>query len=322
MSQEKEHPIEYNLTKGLFGPIDPVVRDVHGKIADGLHRKEVDPNWPEVTRKDLDSDRKFWAFRLIRHKRRLLPRSEMSEAFENLAESIKLEVLQGKLPMQTNIVKQIVDDTGYSEAYIRGILPVRGKKESMFKTPYVERAKKEEVEEEPPEEAPPVPAEPSKGSPDFENRVMTTISKYAGTSVENLKAKVRMIHELNEEEAEGFVEKFKGLYPSIWESMYDSRDQQLKEETPATSQGIAPSEFPMETPAQVPEPPKSSVEDPLLSLCKAWYPEDIVMDVWDVAPSRNQKVPLLKAIVTVCWRRAIEESGREDVLTEAVAMIK
>lgn len=318
--EEKEHPVEYNLKKGLFGPIDPVVRDAHGKIADGLHRKEVDPNWPEVTRKDLDSDRKFWAFRLIRHKRRLLPRSEMSEAFENLAESIKLEVLQGKLPMQTNIVKQIVDDTGYSEAYIRGILPVRGKKESVFKTPYVDRAKKEEVEEELPEEAPPVPAEPSKGSPDFENRVMTTISKYAGTSIENLKAKVRMIHELNGEEAEGFVEKFKGLYPSIWESMYDSRDQPLREAVQEASPGIVTTEFPMETPAQVPEPSKSSAEDPLLSLCKVWYPEDIVVKVWDSAPSRNQKVPLLKAVFTVCWEKANEASL--NILEEAVERIK
>jgi len=45
---EEQHLKRLKLSANKVGQILPVIKDQHGKILDGVHRKQVDPNWKET----------------------------------------------------------------------------------------------------------------------------------------------------------------------------------------------------------------------------------------------------------------------------------
>jgi len=82
---------EYDLKKSekTVGQILPVIKDARGRIVDGLHRKDVDSNWREEIREEIDTDEKYWVTRAHLNYARRNPheaKREKIQIVDNLAE--------------------------------------------------------------------------------------------------------------------------------------------------------------------------------------------------------------------------------------------
>ena len=96
---------EYNLKKSEkeVGQLLPVIKDAKGRIVDGFHRKDTDPEWREEVRPEIETDEDYWKWRAhLNYTRRNAQeaRQEKIEIVNNLAEYYTKQGLKTKAPLE------------------------------------------------------------------------------------------------------------------------------------------------------------------------------------------------------------------------------
>jgi len=88
---------EYDLKKSkkTIGSLYPVLVDVAGKVIDGVHRQEADPNWRTEVHPEIDSKEKFLIARCVANwQRREVLEKEKKEWINGLARIYKKQGLR------------------------------------------------------------------------------------------------------------------------------------------------------------------------------------------------------------------------------------
>ena len=49
----KEHGRDLDKSNKVIGQLYPVLRDARGRVIDGFHRIDVDPNWKSIDRRKI-----------------------------------------------------------------------------------------------------------------------------------------------------------------------------------------------------------------------------------------------------------------------------
>jgi hypothetical protein len=125
---------EYDLKKSkkTIGQLYPVLVDAAGKVIDGLHRQEADPNWRVEVHPEIDSDEKFLIARCVANwHRRAVSREEKEEWINGLAKIYKKQGLKISVGSEhTNEIKnKVMEVTGLSEKTVGNYLSVEFKQE-------------------------------------------------------------------------------------------------------------------------------------------------------------------------------------------------
>lgn len=118
---------EYDLKKSenKIGQLYPVLVTKDGKIIDGFHRKDADPNWKTLVLPEIDDEEKLLAARLIANfHRRHVEQWEKEEWINGLAriyqkEGLKVSVRVGSAQPRNQIIDKIGEVTGLDETTIR-----------------------------------------------------------------------------------------------------------------------------------------------------------------------------------------------------------
>ncbi|MEM2367473.1 MAG: helix-turn-helix transcriptional regulator [Candidatus Bathyarchaeia archaeon] len=143
MSEE----FDLSLSKKVVGEIYPVIKDQHGNILDGKHRKAVDPNWKEtvvevkdeleallvrvhanIVRREISVEEKQeW----VREARRILQKRGLRGTQKEIAEALgvsrqwvsKFDTREGfvrneKVPRRSNVVKYEISEVPLNEPQI------------------------------------------------------------------------------------------------------------------------------------------------------------------------------------------------------------
>jgi len=113
-----EEPLQYDLkqSKKEIGVLYPAIADKYGRIIDGKHRLDVDPEWPTFLLSDIDTDEKFLVARIIANThRRVVPAEEKTEWLAELAEKT------GWTP------KEMAERLGVSYSWVMKYLPDKHK---------------------------------------------------------------------------------------------------------------------------------------------------------------------------------------------------
>lgn len=82
---------QYDLKESekTIGQMLPIIKDAHGKVVDGKHRKETDPDWREEIREEIKTEEDYWKARAhLNFSRRNAhdARQEKLDIVNNLAE--------------------------------------------------------------------------------------------------------------------------------------------------------------------------------------------------------------------------------------------
>jgi len=114
----------------VLGHLYPVLVSSDGEVLDGLHRKKVDPKWPE---KRIEAKTKYekCRIRLWANYRRPVSSKEVQQLLTAMAKQLKQ---MGYPPGQ--IVKKLAEETPYSVRSIQRLLP------SEYKRTYVKTEEK------------------------------------------------------------------------------------------------------------------------------------------------------------------------------------
>ena len=120
---------EFDLkrSKEIVGHLYPVLLDAHGNVIDGLHRLEVDPNWPKqkLGWVKTDKDRE-----LVRAHANLMRRhvelEERKRQFESLARLMAEAGVKKK-----EIAAEMARIVPFSDRYVRMLLPDEFKAKEM-----------------------------------------------------------------------------------------------------------------------------------------------------------------------------------------------
>lgn len=116
-SEPEESEIDSELVEELkeskrkFGPLSPVVLDVHGNVVEGHHRKRADSKWPQITYSQIQSeeDRVLYAIAFNWHRR------EKTETWKRKQ--------LAWLAKQGYSIDQIVERTGLNKRTVYRYLP-------------------------------------------------------------------------------------------------------------------------------------------------------------------------------------------------------
>lgn len=113
---------EYDLKKSenKIGQLYPILVTKDGKIIDGFHRKDADPNWKTLVLPEIDDEEKLLAARLIANfHRRQVSKEEKSEWINGLAKIYKAQGLSpAKLVgsrVRNEIKEKLMEVTGLSD---------------------------------------------------------------------------------------------------------------------------------------------------------------------------------------------------------------
>lgn len=102
-----------------IGPLYPLLVDFEGNIIDGLHRHAVDPDWRKEVVPWVRSRKDFLVARIHANlHRRDIPKEERQREFTELA-----NILHNEGAAIGELVSKIVDLTGFSDRYVRELLP-------------------------------------------------------------------------------------------------------------------------------------------------------------------------------------------------------
>jgi len=117
----------YDLAKSKrsVGPLYPVLLDARGRVIDGLHRREADPNWPSVTLEHIKTERERLVARIVANIcRRDISLEERKTQIQELAKLLAQEGVE-----RGRMVSKIAELTGLTDRYIRMLLPEEFKRE-------------------------------------------------------------------------------------------------------------------------------------------------------------------------------------------------
>jgi hypothetical protein len=115
---------DYDLkkSKSKIGEIYPVIKDAKGRIIDGKHRKEADPNWREEDHPEVDTDEKFILWQMHSNwQRREVTWQEKANWINRLAAIYQNEGYKA-LITGNEIVKKIMEVTGLSQPTVNAYL--------------------------------------------------------------------------------------------------------------------------------------------------------------------------------------------------------
>ena len=103
--KHKSFDQEYSLKKSkeAIGALVPILKSATGEVIDGVHRKVIDPDWPSITLKYIDTDAKFTMARIVAN----WARREMSAVEKHEGLSL-LAKLTGWTPVE------LAENTGLS----------------------------------------------------------------------------------------------------------------------------------------------------------------------------------------------------------------
>lgn len=110
-------------SKEVVGPLRPCIIDQHGNVLSGKHRKEADPNWPEVV-KQIDDEVDGLLVKIHDKVQRRVP---MEETEKDLLELAELLEKRGVDPQK--ICAEVVKLVPYDDSYVRLLLPARFKRD-------------------------------------------------------------------------------------------------------------------------------------------------------------------------------------------------
>jgi len=117
----------YDLAKSRrsVGPLYPILLDAHGRIIDGLHRREADANWPSVMLEHIKTERERLVARIVANTcRRDVSLEERGAQIQELAKLLAQEGVK-----REQMVSKIAELTGLTDRYIRMLLPEEFKRE-------------------------------------------------------------------------------------------------------------------------------------------------------------------------------------------------
>lgn len=112
---------EFDLkrSKGIVGPLYPILLDAKGKMIDGFHREEKDPDWPKRKLEKVKTERGRILCRIhANHFRRRVPVAEQRRDFEALAKEFKKEGVP-----KAEICRRIAESVPYTYRYVAMLLP-------------------------------------------------------------------------------------------------------------------------------------------------------------------------------------------------------
>lgn len=104
-------------SKEIVGPLRPCIRSQKGKLLAGKHRKEVDPDWPEVVKKvsdELDEE-------LVRMHDNIQRKVSQEETKESLLRIAELLVAKGVNPKK--VAQEMVKLVPFGHTYVYSLLP-------------------------------------------------------------------------------------------------------------------------------------------------------------------------------------------------------
>lgn len=134
MAEEEERTEErYDLvkSKSVVGSLYPVLKAKDGTIIDGYHRKDADPDWPEITVESIDSEEKLLIARPVANwHRRVIPLEEKRKWVNDLAAYYQRQGLRVATPSthghggapRNEIVNKLTDVLCIDDTVIRGYL--------------------------------------------------------------------------------------------------------------------------------------------------------------------------------------------------------
>jgi hypothetical protein len=105
---------EYDLIESYkaLGPLVPILKDVNGNVIDGLHRQQIDPNWPSITVNTVKDRVQLLVTRLVSNVcRRRMKDEEKTQILSEIAELTKWTP------------KEIAQFTGASYQWVTKYLP-------------------------------------------------------------------------------------------------------------------------------------------------------------------------------------------------------
>jgi hypothetical protein len=120
---------QLKLSRQQVGYLLPVVKDQHGFIISGRHRKAADQNWPEITltvKDELDRVLKAIHYNVQR-------RPSVKETASRLLQVA--ELLEKRGVPTAEVLPQICKLVPYSERWVRQLLPDKYKHEEMKREP-------------------------------------------------------------------------------------------------------------------------------------------------------------------------------------------
>jgi len=113
---------ELKKSRERFGEIYPCIVDQYGKLIDGVHRKKVNPNWKETTVNAKDEKEREEIALITNVQRRNIKPEEKSARLGKIAEVMKKEGLK-----KGEFTKEISNDIGMSERWVRKYIPEKYK---------------------------------------------------------------------------------------------------------------------------------------------------------------------------------------------------
>jgi len=118
MSEIDQDTVDFlRKSKEIVGPLRPCIRSQNGKLLAGKHRKEADPDWPEVVKKvsdELDEE-------LVRMHDNIQRKVSQEETKESLLRIAELLVAKGVNPKE--VAKEMVKIVPYHYTTVYNLLP-------------------------------------------------------------------------------------------------------------------------------------------------------------------------------------------------------
>ena len=319
-------PADYELSKSRLGPLYRILRAADGELLDGFHRRDASPDWPEEVLKQITTPRQKVAVKIATNAmRRQAPEEEIASYVQSLAQEIMAEGVDPK-----DVVREIRLDTGLKEHAIRRLLKkTRGdtpSQPSALMPITAPRGREEEQEDlTTPPEMPETPKMPERDSIRYQENVEKTIGLLMGLPVPEIWGRLRSVHEMSLEEAQGYVHRFKTVYQDIWSRHYDSRDAPMpreggeladEEREDFEEPGYSHTEqVSMAPPSPAPAGIQYSANE-LLATALRYYPDEIINQVWDTIGLDSRKIPFIKTLFYHCFEYTVSKVGLAELLSK------
>lgn len=339
LSDSKEITGPKYTLKSELGQLETVKRDAKGRIIDGHHRKDVDPNWREEIVPQIDTDVKFFAAQIAYNfDRRVVEDKELKLMVGSLVDAIRreenippikipsrIEVLTGLSPYMVRKYMPEDRDLGLlprqkPEAPIHPMDRIRNKETAKPREPEPET---EALKEEAPQEAE-IEYDPTRtqraglaqrGTRQFEDQIQDNILTWIGEPLSSITNRLMATFQLTEEESREHIEMIKrSLGDASWNRVYDSNGNP---KTIPRMQPVPPNTPPPQPKTQ-PQPPLTYQSDPLYDRALDYYPEKMLDAVWDLVAIPSKKIPFMKNLVEYLWTHARRTLTIEEIINAVI----
>jgi len=116
-SAKKENDYDLKISRDKIGALVPILKDAHGNLIDGFHRKNVDDNWPSLTIENIKDPLQLAIARLVVNVQRRKPEEDTEDKNEIRNLLSKIAELTKWTP------KEIAENIGMKEWWVYKWLP-------------------------------------------------------------------------------------------------------------------------------------------------------------------------------------------------------